>query len=118
MIRQEIRMNNEFARLIRFDNNKQDEKDDEIIRDKLYSTSQITKMYKDRTKQETELLPLNCRYKETLPNENKFIIIEEPPRIRTTIFDIPFERELEYLRLSGKLEEYGYTNFIEDNTRP
>ena len=118
MMRHEIRMNKDYARLIRFDNNKQDEKDDEIIRDKMYSTNSITQMYKDINEQETELLPLNCRYKETAPDENKFFIIEEPPRIRTTIFDISFEREIENLRLSNKLEEYGYTNFIEHNKKP
>jgi hypothetical protein len=63
------------------------------------------------------LFPPNCRYYETHP-EGSIVVIEEPPAYRTITCNRDFFSEVESLRASGKLAEYGYENWLDENSKP
>jgi hypothetical protein len=62
------------------------------------------------------LFPPNCRYYEQHTNGH-LVVIEEPPAFRTIAVDKDMSNEIESLRSSGKLEEYGYENWAEENKK-
>lgn len=63
------------------------------------------------------LFPPNCRYYEKY-EDGFFVIIEEPPAFRTIAVDKDMSNEIESLKSMGKLKEYGYENWAEENTKP
>jgi len=63
------------------------------------------------------LFPPNCRYFEQY-SEGFLVVIEEPPAYRTISSDSDYVNELQSLKSSGKLEEYGYKNWLKENTKP
>jgi hypothetical protein len=60
-----------------------------------------------------ELLPRNIRFYTSRSGTNLFII-EDEPCIRTIRTNLRFESVIENLRLTGKLKEFGYENFLQD----
>lgn len=86
---------------------------DELL-DKLQDNAKfIQKEYKV-----DHLFPPNCRYFEQ-HEEGFFVVIEEPPAFRTIAVEKDMSMEVESLRASGKLKEYGYENWQKENaTKP
>jgi len=68
-------------------------------------------------KKSPEILPMYCRYKEIL-RDYVIYVLEEPPAFRTICLDIDLHPEIEQLKKNGKLEEYGYENFLKENSYP
>lgn len=62
------------------------------------------------------LFPPNCRYYEH-HKEGHLVVIEEPPAFRTIAVDKDMANEIESLRSSKKLEEYGYENWLAENSK-
>lgn len=52
------------------------------------------------------VLPPNCRYFETMPTGDTLVVIEEPPCYRTISVSFSFQKELEFLELQDKIEEW------------
>ncbi len=66
-----------------------------------------------------EILPAGCKYFQTFVEDGKkLIVIEEPPRFRTIKVDVGMEAVIEKLKITGKLKEYGYENYLNENERP
>ena len=63
------------------------------------------------------VIPKNCRYMEKIGRHTLFVV-EDSPAIRSVLLDMNFEADIEGLRLTGKLEEYGYQNFLNDHKYP
>jgi len=55
------------------------------------------------------LLPLNCRFADTIGGNMRFVI-ENPPQYRTLNFEWIFDHELTRLKESGEDIKYGYTS--------
>lgn len=71
----------------------------------------------DRSLSSSELLPRNVRY--YISNRRgTILVLEEEPCIRSIKVESSFESDIENLRITGKLEEFGYTNFLKDNSSP
>ncbi len=64
-----------------------------------------------------EILPVNTRMVYPSMDGSKVLVIEEPPSVRTIRVDLEMEATIEKLKKLGKLETYGYTNFL-DNPPP
>lgn len=67
---------------------------------------------------EREILPRNCRMTKILPDGGRVVVIEETPSVRSIYFDMGMESIIERFRSTGKIEEYGYKNFLRENVRP
>jgi hypothetical protein len=122
---QEIRMNRYWTKLIGHeigDYNPEEKNNldkEEIIRKgKIYNTGEFLDLLSQKEYDKPEILPLNCRYNNVISPGLRVVIIEEYPKIRTAMFDMPMERMIERLNISGKLEEYGFEDYIEKNQRP
>ena len=116
---EEIRINRSFTSLLGVEY-----PDDQNDQDSTAKTKRkITRTHEYIHKLSTDImapnlmLPPNCRYAERF-NEGTLIVIEEPPAIRTIAVDIGMSGYLETLKQQGKLEEYGYQNFLKNNERP
>jgi len=90
-----------------------------IIRNRTIKTSDFLTNLKNTFTNQTEILPAGCKYFQTLSNGYKILIVEEQPRIRTIKVNIGLEAVIEKLKMTGKLKEYGYENYlIETNSYP
>jgi hypothetical protein len=67
----------------------------------------------DRCLSSTELLPRNVRYYIS-SHRGSMLVIEEEPCVRSINVDYNFESDIENLKVTGKLEEFGYTDFLKD----
>jgi len=65
-----------------------------------------------------EILPVNTRYHSKDYNGDHIIVVEEPPAIRTIKLNLPLLTEAEQLQSSGKLEKYGFKEFLENSPIP
>ena len=63
------------------------------------------------------VLPPNCRYIEEM-DKGFIVVIEEPPAFRTIKSDYGLSSEISYLKAEGKLDAYGYTNYVSEHSRP
>jgi len=59
----------------------------------------------------SEILPDGCKYFKTTNDGAKILVMEQQPAIRTIMADIEIEPIIQKLKTTGKLEEYGFTNF-------
>jgi len=122
MLSKEIRINEDNSRLVYFDGRDKidnvDEPDDEIFRRRIQRTRNFSQIFNGAEYKDSGILPLNCRYNNRVSKIHNIIITEDQPRIRTLFFDLDFERMIEQLSITGKLEEYGYKDFLEKNKRP
>jgi hypothetical protein len=87
-----------------------------ICRNRTIRTKDFYNGLKTNFNNNNEILPVGCKYFETFGNGRKIIVIEEPPRIRTIKADIGMEATIEKLRITGKLKEYGYENYLDENS--
>jgi hypothetical protein len=84
-----------------------------MYRKRTIKTKDFFSSLKSNLTNDTEILPIGCKYFKTFENGRKLLIIEEPPRIRTIKVDIGQEAVIEKLRTTGKLKEYGYEDYLE-----
>lgn len=63
------------------------------------------------------ILPQNCRLLKKV-GRRRLLILEEEPSLRTITVDLDFNAVIEKLRITGKLQEYGFENFLLENKRP
>jgi hypothetical protein len=119
---EEIRINHFYASKItaKYPNGEKTDQSEPVIRHKHLRTQ----TYVDKVLEKispfganTNFMPLNCRllkpYKRSV-----LCIIEEPPAMRSIRVDMDMYREAEALKATGQWEEFGYTNFFEENSRP
>jgi hypothetical protein len=71
--------------------------------DRLYASNNI----------QSDILPRNCRFYKQIENYT-YLIIEEPPAIRNICVDLQFDTVIENLRRTGRLKEYGYSDFLKN----
>ncbi|RLF56855.1 MAG: hypothetical protein DRN27_08910, partial [Thermoplasmata archaeon] len=99
----------------------ENEKSIPIINRRTMRTDELLDKLKDNTKinqkeyKVDHLFPPNCRYFEQ-HKDGFFVVIEEPPAFRTIAVEKDMSMEVESLRFSGKLKEYGYENWKKENT--
>ncbi|NHJ48355.1 MAG: hypothetical protein FK733_11280, partial [Asgard group archaeon] len=119
----EIRLNNKYATfsLSDYDNGEMNESKP-IINKKTIRTSELIQKINNvsdlrpREFMIDHLFPPNCRYYEEHP-EGYIVLIEEPPAFRTISIDKDMSNEVEALKSIGKLKEYGYENWKEENPK-
>ena len=87
-----------------------------IIRKRTVNTRDFFSKLQNKFTTENEILPSGCKYIKNINNGYKILVVEEPPRIRTILTDIGMESTVEKLKLTGKLKEYNYENYLNDNT--
>jgi hypothetical protein len=86
-----------------------------VIRNRSIRTSDFLNTLNSEIIPTNEILPNGCRYCQNINNEYKAIVVEEPPRIRTIKVDMGIEAVVEKLKKTGKLEEFGYENYLNEN---
>jgi hypothetical protein len=84
-----------------------------VVKRTLFTTDYMKKLSSRAT---TSILPPNCRYIEET-TKGHIVVIEEPPSIRTIKISKSWNHEIEDLRSSGNLEEYGYKSIMTDGER-
>jgi len=62
-----------------------------------------------------EILPANCRYFHKTANGSTILVMEEAPSIRTIKVKLDLLSEAVELQKVGKLEKYGYVEFLEQS---
>jgi len=104
----EIRINNLYASLLNseYKGNKKGESVP-FSRTKTVMTDTLMKKILTNEQQEAGMLPPNCRYLQKYTN-GTIAVIEVPPAVRTIAVDMNFDKVLDRLQESGKLDEYGY----------
>lgn len=65
-----------------------------------------------------DILPNNTRFMKTLKGGDKLVVIEEPPCVRSIHVEFDMDSTIEKLKTTGKLEEYGYENWLKQNEKP
>ena len=120
----EVRMNSHYSTLSRSEYKGSEQGDSvPIINKRVIRTEELINKLKTNIKFDAEykvdhLFPPNCRYYEQY-KEGHLVVIEEPPAFRTIAVDKDMSNEIESLKSSGKLQEYGYENWAKENkTRP
>lgn len=64
------------------------------------------------------ILPKNCRYYSTNNSGVRTLVIEEEPRIRSIRLDLSMLSSIERLKKTGKIELYGFNDFLDNNKSP
>jgi len=77
-----------------------------VISKSLYNTKDFLTKINDYVKGDTEILPANCRYFETISPGKTLFVIEEPPAFRTISASFPLNKELEKLESQDKIKEW------------
>jgi len=120
MILDEIRINNRYSThyISEYKHGEEDESVP-VVNKRNIRTSELIQKIKTNVKFESEyrvdhLFPPNCRYYERHKGGH-LVVIEEPPAFRTIAVDKDMVRELESLKNTRKLEEYGYENWENEN---
>ena len=116
---EEIIINRDYSHLhySQYEDNDPKKKSEPIIKRKTILTSDYIKRLTCNIDSTTSILPPNCRYIEPL-KRGHIVIIEEPPAYRTIQVEISMRYEVNELEKRGKLEEYGYKNFLSKNKSP
>jgi len=115
---QEIRLDNEYAKLINMEYDHSTDSMLEKNRDKIIPENKFFELLTNNVNRSDQILPLNCRYIENLPAGTRIVVTEDPPKIRTCTFNIDFDRMVESIRIEGNLNRFGLENFLEENKRP
>lgn len=104
----EIRINETYAHLYRSEYQATRKEDSTPkINKKILTTSDYLKRVSERLQINNSIIPPNCRYIEKVDKGN-IVVIEEPPAFRTIQVYMELSSEINILKASGKLEEYGY----------
>ena len=80
-------------------------------------TGEFFKMLKNSFSFSSEILPKNCKFITKNMRNDKFLIIEDEPKIRTISVNMDLSGIIERHKINGKFEEYGLKNF-NINKRP
>lgn len=104
----EIRINNLYASLLNSEY-KGTKKEDSVpfSRTKTIMTDTLMEKILTNEQPESGMLPPNCRYLQKYTN-GSIAVMEVPPLVRTVAVDMKFDKVLDRLQESGKLDEYGY----------
>jgi len=104
----EIRINDCYAHLYRSEYSNT-VKDDSIpkVNKKILTTNDYLKRISSNLQLNNTIVPPNCRYIEK-GTKGSILVIEEPPAFRTIKVSMSLKHEVDKLKESGKLEEYGY----------
>jgi len=119
-VQQEIRINNQFASILYSDyEGPMDGESVPKIRQRVVPSGEyLERMVQSISSTDApSVLPMYCRYKETLGSHTIYVL-EEPPAFRTICLELSLKGEIENLKQSGKLKEYGYENFEKENKHP
>jgi len=81
------------------------------IQSSMNTTDFLDGLYNNSLPPQHEILPNNCKYIRTLPNQNNIIIIEETPKIRTILLNKDLTYQIEAHKINGKYEEYQLDKF-------
>jgi hypothetical protein len=87
-----------------------------VVNKKKLLTSDFVKRLSNHYNESPSILPPNCRYFEQT-NKGPFLIIEEPPLIRTVSIDSSISIHLDKLQREGKLDEYDARQYL-NKSRP
>jgi len=107
----EIRINPRYTQYLMSefpDGDKSKESQPIIVRRTLFTNEYMKKL--TGATADRGILPPNCRFIEAT-NKGYLVVIEEPPAIRTVQIQKYFEHEIEDLKNSGTLKEFGYEHF-------
>jgi len=115
MLQPEIRINRSYSHLSLSDNNDlSTDKSKQIITKKTILTNEYTKRIQEKLTSSEIIMPPNCRYIDKTSN-NTLLLIEENPAVRTIFTRLSPTYIVNDLIKKGKLEEYGYKNFLKEN---
>lgn len=87
-------------------------------RDSMILTGHFCNILGDMFSPDEIVLPQNTRFVKPVADGGTILVIEETPRIRTISVNLDMVSTVENLRATGKLEEYGYKNWLEENKPP
>jgi hypothetical protein len=115
----EIRMNYKYTSLLGVDKpfGEEGEETNAVSKNRIISTQNFINKLSAEVLSPNLITPPNCRYMERF-NEGTLVVVEQPPAIRTICVNIGMRGYLETLDQQGKLEEYGYENFLKENKSP
>jgi len=88
-----------------------------IIRNRIIRTSDFFDNLRNGFTNQNEILPTGCKHFQSFNDGYKILVVEEPPRIRTIKVDLGMESTIEKLKITGKIKEYGYENFLKENKK-
>ncbi len=110
----EIRFNQEYAHLLysEYKNNKYKSESIPTIKKKTLRINDYVKRLSSGGITDG-VIPANCRYIEQMEGGH-LVVIEEPPAYRTIKTTMGMRNEIQNLKNSGKLDAYGYTNWMKE----
>ena len=123
MFNDEVIINSKYARLVksRYRNlEASDTNPDEIYKESeeiSVSNMLTTNDFFDKINKNNlykQILPRNCRYMD-VNSRGTVVVIEEDPCIRTVSLNLDLKMELKKLQITGKLEEYGFSNLLDQD---
>jgi len=117
---EEIVLNREYASLVV---SSEDIPDDETFtpfrRKRLVPTADFYQRLGSKSNLELgTFLPQNTRFVQQVGVDSALVIIEEEPRLRNVTVDMDLEGTIEKFKITGKLEEYGYDEWLKHNRKP
>jgi len=109
---EEIRINPKYTQyfLSEFpEKNREKEATPKIVKRTLFTKDYLKKLSMSNSR--VSIQPPNCRYLEPLMNGGFFLVIEEPPAMRTIKVHRTFYDEVSELKGKSKLEKYGFKGY-------
>jgi len=122
-LKEELYINNIYTRFVKSKTNKP-KKDDETIPavsiSKIHTEDFLKSLNRFFGKSNIDqyILPANCRYIKEYQEGSQLFVIEEPPQLRTVLFDELITNEIERFKLSGQIKDFMLEKFIEVNKTP
>lgn len=112
---QEIRINPKYANILYsdYEKSKKGESTPKIRKKTMFTDDYASRFFPNTN----NIIPPNCRYIEKVHKGN-IVIIEEPPAFRTIKASFNVEDELYRLEDRGKIEEFGYQNYMRNHRPP
>jgi len=112
---QEIRINSKYANILYSDygTSKKGKSTPKIRKKTMFTEDYASRFFPTST----TIIPPNCRYIEKV-HQGNIVIIEEPPAFRTIKAAFNIDDEIYRLEDRGKIEEYGYQNYMRDHSSP
>jgi hypothetical protein len=121
---EEIRINSKYtSRLIaEYQSSMEKEKESKpTIRRSIMRTNQYIEKFArqfNSAVNDNSLIPPNCRFIKSYPNDRSIVIVEEAPAMRSIRVKMDMTRDREALRGKNQWKEFGYENFFEENKSP
>lgn len=115
---EEVLFNKEFASLVHTGSRHSDE--ESVIpykRSSLLPTGDFCTRFIREFSTGEMILPQNTRYVNST-GDGVVLVLEETPRIRTIVSEIDMTAVVEGFKTTGRLTEYGYEKWLEENVEP